>query len=141
ISLVGVDDLAQAVILSINKNDAAGKMYYVTDGTRYLITEIERAIYRAWGKKMPSWHTPHMVLYAAATAAGWVNYIFFVVGAKRQTAGSISARTYRNLVTDNLFSNEKLCEELGFKPVCNFYEALPRVVESIDRQAWLKEPG
>ena len=139
ISLVGVDDLAQAVILCVNKNDAAGKVYYVTDGTKYSITEIERAIYRAWGKKVPSWHTPHMVLYAAAAVAGWVNYLFFVVGAKRKSAGGISGRTYRNLVTNNLFSNEQLCEELGFKPVCNFYEALPHVVESIDRQAWLKE--
>jgi len=139
ISLVGVDDLAQAVILCVNKNDAAGKVYYVTDGIRYSITEIERSIYRAWGRKMPAWKIPRMVLYGAAGLAGLLTRFFILIGLKRRAAGGISARTYQNLVTDNLFSNEQLCEELGFKPVCNFYEALPHVVDSIDRQAWLKE--
>ena len=139
ISLVGVDDLAQAVILCVNKNDAAGKVYYVTDGIRYSITEIERSIYRAWGRKMPAWKTPRMLLYGAAGLAGLLTRFFILIGLKRRAAGGISGRTYQNLVTDNLFSNEQLCEELGFKPVCDFYEVLPHVVESIDRQAWLKE--
>ena len=141
ISLVGVDDLVQAVILSVNKSAAAGGTYYVTDGIRYSITEIEQAIYRAWGKKMPAWKTPRMLLYVAAGLAELLTRFFILIGLKRRAAGGISARTYQNLVTDNLFSNDRLCEELGFKPVCNFYEALPHIVESIDRQAWLKEQG
>ena len=136
---MGVDDLAQAVILCVNKNDAAGKVYYVTDGIRYSITEIEQAIYRAWGRKMPAWKTPRMLLYGAAGLAGLLTRFFILIGLKRRAAGGISARTYQNLVTDNLFSSDPLCEELGFKPVCNFYETLPHIVESIDRQAWLKE--
>ena len=61
------------------------------------------------------------------------------IGLKRAAVGGIGARTYQNLVTDNLFSSDPLCEELGFKPVCNFYETLPHIVESIEGQAWLKE--
>ena len=66
ISLVGIGDLVQAIVLAINKSDAAGRTYYVTDGIRYSIAEIEEAIYRAWGRKMPAWKTPHMLLYCAA---------------------------------------------------------------------------
>ena len=139
ISLVGIDDLVQAIVLVINKRDAAGRTYYVTDGIKYSITEIEQAIYRAWGRKMPTWKTPRMLLSVAAGLAGILTQIFMLIGLKRRLAGGISGRTYRNLVTDNLLSNEQICGELGYKPVCNFYEALPHIVESIDRQAWLKE--
>ena len=139
ISLVGIGDLVQAIVLAINNSDAAGQTYYVTDGIRYSIAEIEEAIYRAWGRKIPAWKTPHMLLYGAAGLAGLLTRFFMLIGLKRRSAGGISGRTYRNLVTDNLFSNEQLCRELGYKPVCNFYEALPHIVESIDRQAWLKE--
>ena len=97
ISLVGVDDLAQAVILSVNKNDAVGgTVYYVTDGIRYSITEIEQAIYRAWGRKMPAWKTPRMLLYGAAGLAGLLTRFFILIGLKRRAAGGISARTYQN---------------------------------------------
>jgi len=139
ISLVGIDDLIQAVVLAVNKSEAAGRTYYVTDGIRYSIAEIEEAIYRAWGRRIPAWQTPHMLLYGAAGLAGLLTRFFMLIGLKRRLAGGISGRTYRNLVTDNLFSNEQICRELGYKPVCNFYEALPHIVESFDRQAWLKE--
>ena len=134
-----VDDLVQAVVLAINKSDAAGRTYYVTDGIKYSIAEIEQAIYRAWGRKMPAWKTPHMLLSVTAGLAGVLTQIFMLIGLKRGSAGGISGRTYRNLVTDNLFSNEQICGELGYKPGCNFYEALPQIVESMDREAWLKE--
>ena len=139
ISLVGIGDLVQAIFLAINKSDAAGQTYYVTDGIRYSIAEIEEAIYRAWGRKISAWKTPHMLLYGAAGLAGLLTRFFMLIGLKRRLVGGISGRTYRNLVTDNLFSNQKLCRELGYKPVCNFYETLPHIVESFDRQAWLKE--
>jgi len=44
---------------------------------------------------------------------------------------SISGRTYRNLTTDNLFSNDKICAELGFKPSSNLYGMLPQIAEEI----------
>jgi nucleoside-diphosphate-sugar epimerase len=44
---------------------------------------------------------------------------------------SISSRTYRNLTTDNLFSNDEVCTELGFEPSHNLYEVLPQIVEEI----------
>ncbi|MFL2849744.1 MAG: NAD-dependent epimerase/dehydratase family protein [Pseudohongiellaceae bacterium] len=139
ISLVGIDDLIQAVVLAINKSEAVGRTYYVTDGIRYSIAEIEEAIYRAWGRKIPAWKMPHMLLYCAAGLAGLLTRFFMLIGFKRRLAGGISGRTYRNLVTDNLFSNNQICGELGYKPICNFYEALPHIIESFDRQAWLKE--
>ena len=138
ISLVGVEDLAQAALLSITSNEAKGQTYYVTDGLSYSITEIEQAIYRAWGRKLPAWQTPRMLLYGSAAMAGWMSRLFALIGAKRRAPGGISRRTYQNLVKDNLFNNERLCKELGFKPVCNFYESLPHIVDSLDRQVWIK---
>ena len=138
ISLVGVEDLAQAALLSITSNEAKGQTYYVTDGLSYSITEIEQAIYRAWGRKLPAWQTPRMLLYGSAAMAGGMSRLFALIGAKRRAPGGISRRTYQNLVKDNLFNNERLCKELGFKPVCNFYESLPHIVDSLDRQVWIK---
>ncbi len=139
ISLIGVDDLAQAVILAVNAREAVGKTYYVTDGISYSISEIEEAIYRAWGREIPVWQTPRVVLYTAAMLMGLLSRLTTLTGLRRTAGGGISGRTYQNLVTDNLFNSEQLCEELGFQPLCNFYESLPHIVEFIGSQALRKE--
>ena len=139
ISLVGVDDLVQAVILIVNAHEAAGKTYNVTDGISYSIAAIEESIYRAWGRKIPVWQTPRVILYVAAVVMGWLSRLNGLTRLRRIAGADISGRTYQNLVTDNLVSSDQLCEELGFKPLCNFYESLPDIVEFIDSQAWRKE--
>ena len=128
ISLISVDDLAAALLLAMEADESGQKSYTVTDGESYSVAAMERAIYAALGKPFPRWRTPHMVLYGASQIACFVSSI-------TGGSGAISARTYRNLISDNLFSNEKAASELGFKPSTTFYEELPKLIESIRESA------
>lgn len=123
ISLLGVDDLASAILLAAN-SDRTSRIYAVTDGQDYPIAAIEEAIYRCLGKRLPRWRTPAVILYAAAVLAGSVARL-----SGRDTG--ISSRTYRNLTADNLFRSEDICAELGFQPSQNLYQALPKIVDNI----------
>ncbi|PCJ27760.1 MAG: hypothetical protein COA96_02600 [SAR86 cluster bacterium] len=124
ISLLGVDDLARGLLLSLKAEDIVNKTYAITDGQAYSISDIEEAIYNALGKRLPRWRTPAVVLYLASAAAGLLSKV-------RGRSGSISSRTYRNLTTDNLFENEKICKDLAFEPGMTLYQALPGIVEEI----------
>jgi len=128
ISLISVDDLAAALLLAMETDESGQKSYTVTDGESYSVAAMERAIYAALGKPFPRWRTPHMVLYGASQIAGFVSSI-------TGGSGAISARTYRNLISDNVFSNEKAVSELGFKPSTIFYAELPKLIESIRESA------
>lgn len=123
ISLLGVEDLASALLLAAGSEQTA-KTYTVTDGQNYPIAAIEEAIYRVLGKRLPRWKTPAVILYAAAAVAGIVTRI-----AGRES--SISSRTYRNLTSDNLFANNEICTELGFQPTQNLYQVLPEIADDI----------
>ena len=123
ISLLGVEDLASAIVLAANTNQAS-RIYTVTDGQDYPIAAIEEAIYRCLGKRMPRWRTPAVIVYAASVMAG-------AVARLRGRDTGISSRTYRNLTADNLFKNEDICAELGFRPSQNLYQVLPEIVGDI----------
>jgi nucleoside-diphosphate-sugar epimerase len=121
---VSVQDLVQAIILATNAENMNGRTFVITDGQAYSISEIEAAIYQALGKSTPRLRTPAVILYAASVVAGLLSK-----AGLRQ--GSISARTYRNLMNDNLFDNASICKELGFEPSIDLYDALPEIVENI----------
>ena len=123
ISLLGVEDLTNAILLAAKSNQVA-RIYTVTDGQDYPIAAIEEAIYRCLEKKMPRWRTPAVILYTAAVLAG-------AMARLRGRDTGISSRTYRNLTADNLFKNEEICAELGFQPTQNLYQLLPEIVGDI----------
>ena len=123
ISLLGVEDLASAIVLAAN-SDQTSRIYTVTDGQDYPISAIEEAIYGCLGRRLPRWRTPAVILYATAVLAG-------VVARLRGRDTGISSRAYSNLTTDNLFENEDICAELGFQPTHNLYHLLPEIVDDI----------
>ncbi|MBL4571920.1 MAG: NAD-dependent epimerase/dehydratase family protein [Gammaproteobacteria bacterium] len=123
ISLLGVEDLANAILLAAN-SEQTSRIYTVTDGRDYPIAAIEEAIYKSLGKRLPRWRTPAVILYAAAVLAG-------AAARLRGRDTGISARTYRNLTADNLFNNEDICMGLGFQPTQNLYQVLPEIVDDI----------
>lgn len=123
ISLLGVEDLASAIALSL-RAPATVKTYTVTDGQAYAVNAIEAAIYDALGRRMPRLRTPAVVLYAASLLAA-------AVARMRGRESGISGRTYRNLTTDNLFTNDEICADLGFQPTQTLYQVLPEIVRDI----------
>ena len=124
ISLVSVQDLASALILAVESTNTCKSPIAVTDGQHYSIAELEQAIYRALGRPKPRWRMPRILVYFASLLAGLISK-FTVSG------GSISVRTYRNLTSDNLFSNSMAKKELGFEPSTTFYQNLPAMVRWI----------
>ena len=124
ISLLSVDDLAQALLLVIAVRETKAQAYTLTDGHQYSIEDIEKAIYRSLDKPLRTWRTPHMILYGASLIAGLVSSI-------TSGGGAISSRTYRNLTSDNLFSNERAVADLGFVPSTDFFQQLPAIVRGV----------
>ena len=124
ISLLSADDLAEALLLVLGVRETKVQIYTLTDGQEYAIEDIEKAIYRALGKPLSRWRTPHMVLYGASLIAGLVSSV-------TSGSGAINSRTYRNLTSDNLFSNERAVTDLGFVPSTNFFQQLPEIIKEV----------
>jgi len=128
ISLIGVEDVCQAIVLAIESEVAKGKAYLLTDGIRYSVSDIEKSIYKVVGREPPSWKTPRFVLYAIIKFIGVISKIFGIVGIRIPILSDISSRTYENLVSENLFDNSLAISELGFKPTTSFFSSLPSIM-------------
>jgi nucleoside-diphosphate-sugar epimerase len=128
ISLIGVEDVCQAIELAIESEVAKGKIYSLTDGIKYSVSDIEKSIYKVVGRESPSWKTPRLVLYAAVNFIGFLSKIFAIVGIRIPILSDISSRTYENLVNENLFDNSLAISELGFKPTTSFFSSLPSIM-------------
>ncbi|MBT8146721.1 MAG: SDR family NAD(P)-dependent oxidoreductase [Gammaproteobacteria bacterium] len=122
LSLVGVQDLCAAALLAAESEQANNKIYSVTDGQVYRLNDIEAAIYQALGRNKPRWHSPRGLYFLAAATAGLLNRLGLV-------KTSVGTRSYRNLIADNVFSNQQICDELDFNPRQTFYTALPNLVD------------
>ena len=131
VSMLGVDDLSLAIYLSLKSEQANGKTYLVTDGQQYSISAIEREIYGALGKKMSRLAMPRMLLYFMFSAADLLGRVLRVFRFNLPILGNLNLRTYRRLVSDNLFESNKIRDELFFKPQSTFYSELPKIVGKI----------
>lgn len=123
ISLVGIADLVQAIELALVA-DSGTRIYTVTDGQEYRVSDIEQAIYAALNKRFPRWRTPRVVLFAAALVAG-------LIPRTGHNKSAIGLRTYRKITQDNLFDNHAICHDLGLQPSTTLYQELPSIVENI----------
>ena len=132
VSMLGVDDLSLAIYLSLKSEQANGKTYLVTDGQQYSVSAIEREIYGALGKKMSRLEMPRMLLYFMFSAADLLGRILRVFRFNLPILENLNLRTYRRLVSDNLFESNKIRDELFFKPQSTFYSELPKIVGKID---------
>ena len=131
ISLVGIQDLCEAVILALRSDEAIGGTYLVTDGQEYSINRIEEEIYRVANKKMRSWRPPRLILFVLIQIVVKSNNLLRLFGIEISLLTGLSVRSYENLTRDNLFENTKLTEDLGFKPRHTFYGSLPEIYEEI----------
>jgi len=134
ISLLGVDDLICAIRLVMDSEKANGETYVVTDGNKYSISDIERAIYRVLGRNIPGWALPRMFLYIIMLSAHIMAKILTIFKIRFPLTENLKLRTYHNLVSENLFDNHEICKQLGFKPKSTFYGSLPRIVDALNRR-------
>ena len=132
ISLVGVNDVCDAVSLVIMSKSACDKIYTLTDGVHYMISEIEDAIYKQAGRNSPTFRMPRLLLYATCLGVESLRKFFGILGIRIKLIDSFGMKTYKNLTKDNLFGNEEIARDLGFRPKTNFYQSLPKIIEGMD---------
>ena len=131
-SMVGVNDLSRAISLSIKSERANGRTYLVTDGQQYSISAVERETYKVMGKKMSGLKLPHMLLYAIFLVVDLLGRVLRVLKFNLPALGNLNLRTFKRLVSDNLFNSNEICDELSFKPESTFYGELPRIIKKIN---------
>ena len=128
ISLIGINDVSRAIKLAMESSYSGGKAYTLTDGETYIISDLEFEIYEALDKTRPRWRCPRIVLYLGLFLTGVFVKTLNIFGLDIPSIAGVSLRTYKNLITDNLFDNSEACKNLGFEPSETFYTLLPKCV-------------
>lgn len=125
LSLVGVDDLCDAII----KAGAIAPsreipILEITDGQSYAIKDLEIAIRKALGKPVPRWATPAALFYLAALGAE-------VSSKWLRLRNGPGLRSYRALSQGQRADYSKAHQHLGYNPRSTFYRELPGIVASM----------
>ena len=132
VSLVGVRDLSDAIILSIEAGQAAGRTYVVTDGLEYGINQVEAEIYRTAEREIPTLKVPGLILYFGFLVIEFINKGFSVFNFRLPIIGGLSRRTYHSLFRDNLHDNSAIRNELGFSPRTTLYDSLEEIIHNLE---------
>lgn len=120
-SMVHVDDVVQAAMLAADHDDAAGKIYIVTDGHRYSTRQIYEWICQGLHRSIPGWHLPLLAL----KLMGWTGDM---IGAIRGRRFIFDSDALEKLIGDACYSSQRIQDELGFKPVHNLRQSLPEII-------------
>ena len=97
-----------------------------------MISEIEDAIYKQAGRNSPTFRMPLLLLYATCLGVESLRKFLGILGIRIKLIDSFGMKTYKNLTKDNLFGNEEIAKDLGFRPKTNFYQSLPKIIEGMD---------
>ncbi|MDP1931964.1 MAG: SDR family NAD(P)-dependent oxidoreductase [Gammaproteobacteria bacterium] len=124
LSLVGHRDLCEAALLAAESSRANGQTYTVTDGRTYTMKGVEITVRKALGKSALRWQTPLPLLWAGAA-------VLEVLGRVLRMKNAPGLRSYRVLTTDNVFSCEKIQNELGYNPAATFTDELPGILQQL----------
>jgi len=120
-SLVHVDDVVQAAVLSAVKAEAAGQTYIVTDGQPCSTREMYEWICEALGKPAPGWHIPEIVFRGLARIGD-------VLGNLRGRRFMFDRDTWNKLSGSSWYSSQKIQNELGFHPSQRLRDSLPDIL-------------
>lgn len=123
-SLIGVEDLCQAILLAGDTELVPGEpapVYPLTDGQLYNIKQVERAMRYELGKAQPRWATPKFVFYLAALKLE-------ILGRLLPIRNAPGLRSYRALARNYSVDDAASQYELGYNPQSSFYSVLPAIV-------------
>lgn len=121
-SMVHVDDVVQAAILSATRPEAAGKVYIVTDGESYSTRQMYEWVCEALNKRPPGWYLPLLALKSLAKAGDFI-------GSLRGRRFIFDSDALEKLVGSACYSSAKIERELGYRAKRKLREALPEIVQ------------
>ncbi len=102
-------DVAKAALLAVQRPNAAGKVYNVSDGQFHTLKEIIIAICQSLGRNPPRYSFP---VGPARIMAGLMEDTLRLVGQK----SPVSRDTIDKYTEDIAVSSQRIQTELGFKP-------------------------
>lgn len=123
-SMVHVDDVVQAALLVMNRDEAIGQIFIVTDGLAYSTRQIYDLIKERLGMSESLLSIP-LVFFVMLALIG--DLIGKVLG-KRFIFDS---DTWSKLKSSAEYSNKKIVNKLGFSPKNNLSNALPDIVKHV----------
>jgi nucleoside-diphosphate-sugar epimerase len=128
IPLSYVDNCAEAIALAGFKSGVDGEAFNVVDDDLPTSREFLR-LYKKHGRRMASIYLPYPVFYAGCTL--WERYSKWSQG---QLPLAFNRRKCAYYWKGNQYSNRKLKERLGWKPVVPFAEASRRFFEYVRQE-------
>lgn len=120
-SMVHVDDVVRAALLSVDCPAAAGRVFIVCDGRGYSTREIYEWTCAALGVEPPAWSVPRVALRAFARVGD-------VVGRVRGRRWKFDSDAYEKLFGSALYDGSAARDVLGFVPAWDLPRALPAMV-------------
>lgn len=120
-SMVHIDDLVEALILSAEKEEANGRVFIVTDGNTYSTRQIYEWVCETMGRKAPQWSVPPFLFYAAAKLGD-------VLGGLTGGPVVFNSSTAERLLGSARYDSTLIERTLGFKPGWDLKTALPEMV-------------
>ncbi len=120
-SMVHVDDVAEAALLAVERPDAAGRTYLLTDGEGYSTRRIYEAMCNSLGRPVPRWEVPAALLLAAARVGD-------AVGRNGRRSVPFDSEALDRLLGSAWYDSGRARAELGWTSTQTFEAALPAIV-------------
>jgi UDP-glucose 4-epimerase len=127
-SMIHVRDVVAAALLAARRPEANGRCYIVTDGLTYSSREMEDAVRRALGRRVPRWHVPLVALRLLARGGDALERL-------HGHRVLFDSRTLQKFIGSAWYSSERIQRELGYRPSVTLLEALPEIVSDLHGMA------
>lgn len=122
-SMVHIDDVVEAAILSATCEQAAGKVYNITDQQPYSSHQLYVELCQVLGKQPAGWTMPLW----GFRLLGWLGDVIGVVIGRRFVYDS---STYHKLFDHAQYDSSRIERELGFKPRYCLSDSLREIVDA-----------
>ena len=130
VDLVCAENAALALRLCMEKDEALGQAYNITNGEPKLITELAEEMFTALGIKARYIRLPFMPVYAVA---GALEAVWKLLGIYDK-APPLTRINVCTLGRSQIFSIEKAKRELGYEPKVSLSEMIKQYAEDYGRE-------
>jgi nucleoside-diphosphate-sugar epimerase len=120
-SMVHVADVAQAALLAAGREEAAGRVYLLSDGEPYSTRRIYEAMCHSVGRPVSRWRVPQSLLQLAARAGD-------VLGGNGRRPVPFDSEVLDRLLGSAWYDSSRARRELEWRPSWTLEEALAEIL-------------
>lgn len=126
-SMVSIHDVCTAAFLAATRQNAQGKVYFVTDGVYYSTCQLYALMREALGKSAAKWHVPLSIFHVLAKVGDFCQRI---LGQRFP----FNSEALWKLFGSAQYNSQRIQTELGFQPKDNLKTLLPAIVATYRAQ-------